>query len=347
MLAARYNVLAAGVEPVAEGTETRNGRATLSGGSRVFVKGYLPDADTIAVRSALSLAAYCRDGGVPTPELWVDLDGEVVTWHDGVPWCVMDEADGHPSDSITAVQAESIGTALGLLHRVTADYAGPLRRRTTGWRTGDPHAVVDRCDGLLDRIRSEQGTEWELRREQLFQRRRDLLAHARRVQQGLPAVLADQPLHGDCTRPNILIAGDRVSGIVDFQALAGVPAWELARIAFDPHTTARSDTWQHTTLTMISAYRAENPNVPTADLNATARIALLYLLFSTFGAVPGDLDRPHEAHASMTEYWNDKNLAIARLLDAFDDIETSLRDLLTPHSPRTTTALPPLPEATG
>ncbi|QNA72056.1 phosphotransferase [Streptomyces sp. So13.3] len=328
MLAARYGVRAEAVEPEAAGTETRNTRVRLAGGARVFVKRYSAGTDTTAVRSALALAAYCQEAAVPTPGIWRDRDGEPVTWHAETAWCVMDEVAGHPGATLTVARAESIGATLGRLHRVAADYHGPLRRRSTPWRHDAPEPVANKCERLLEYLRGRPGPQGDLRHDQLAQRRRDLITHSRLLQKGLPNVLADQALHGDFTRPNVLVSGDQVTAVIDFQALTGPVAWELGRIAFDPLTVAHSATWQDTALVVIGAYRDENPHIPGADLIATARIALLYFLFSTFGAVTDDLDVPAHVHVGLLEYWNDKNATVNRLLAGLDDMEYALAFLV-------------------
>lgn len=329
MLTARYGVRAEAVEPETAGTETRNARVRLAGGARIFAKRYVEGTDTTAVRSALALAAYCQEAAVPTPGIWRDRDGEPVTWHAGTAWCVMDEVSGHPGATpLTVARAQSIGATLGRLHRVAADYRGPLRRRHTPWRDEAPEPVGAKCEHLLEHLRGRPGPQNDLRRDQLAQRRVDLLTHSRLLQKGLPDHLADQALHGDFTRPNVLISQERLTAVIDFQALTGPVGWELGRIAFDPLTVARSATWRDTALAMIGAYRAENPHIPAADLIATARIALLYFLFSTFGAVTDDLDVPPHVHRGLLEYWNDKNATVNQLLAGLDDMEYALAFLV-------------------
>ncbi|MCZ4100753.1 phosphotransferase enzyme family protein [Streptomyces sp. H39-C1] len=333
MLAARYGVRAESVEREATGTETRNARVHLAGGARVFVKRYRHDTDTTAVRSALAFAAYCQEAAVPTPGIWCDRDGEPVTWHAEDAWCVIDEVAGHTATTpLTVARAESIGATLGRLHRAAAKYPGPLRRRLTPWRDQSPEPVAATCERLQGHLREQPGPTGDLRSDQLAQRREDLLTHSRLLQKALPDHLAEQALHGDFTRPNILIAHEQVTAVIDFQALSGPAAWELGRIAFDPLTVAHSATWQDTALVTIGAYRDENPGIPAADLIATARVALLYFLFSTFGAVTDDLDVPADVRAGLGAYWNDKNATVSRLLVGLDAMEYALAFLTEPKA---------------
>jgi homoserine kinase type II len=218
-----------------------------------------------------------------------------------------------------------IGGALGRLHRVTADYRGPLRQASSTWRDGDPASATARCEALLESLQTTPGSLAERRREQLSKRLNDLLIWPRRLRRGLAPALSQQALHGDATRPNLLLDGDTVT-LVDFRAVSGPVVWELAKIAFDPLTVAHSDTWPDVAAAVIGAYRQENPGVRPAELTATARVALLYRMFSTFGAVSHDPLAPPEAASLLANYWDDKHETIARLQQHLAEVEELLNE---------------------
>lgn len=325
MLAARYAVRAGHIEPVTEGTETLNARVHLATGGQIFVKRYRDDSDTTAILAALAFAAYCGESGIPTPALWLDTDGEHLTRYGDAAWCVTDQAPGRPASTpLTTGQGEVIGGALGRLHRVTADYRGPLRQASSTWRDGDPASATARCEALLESLHTTPGPLAERRRGQLSKRLNDLLIWPRRLRGGLPPALSQQALHGDATRPNLLWDGDTVT-LVDFRAVSGPVVWELAKIAFDPLTVAHSDTWSEVAAAVIGAYRQENPGVRPAELAATARVALLYRMFSTFGAVSDDPLAPPEAAAVLARSWDDTHETIARLQQRLGEVEELLQ----------------------
>lgn len=329
MLAARYAVRAGHIEPVTESTETFNARVHLATGGRIFVTRYRDDSDTTAVRTALAFAAYCGEADIPTPALWLDTDGEHLTHYGDTAWCVTDQAPGQPASTpLTTKQGEVIGAALGRLHRAAADYRGPLRQASSTWRNGDPASAAARCEALLESLHTTPGSLAERRREQLSKRLNDLLIWPRRLRGGLPPVLFQQALHGDAARPNLLLDGDTVT-LVGFRAVSGPVVWELAKIAFDPLTVAHSSTWPETAAAVIGAYRQENPAVRPAELAATAQVALLYRMFSTFGTIADDPLAPPEAAAVLSRSWDDTHETIARLQQHLGEVEELLHDQAT------------------
>lgn len=328
LLEARYGVRAEQVEPVAEGTETLNVRVRLAGGGRVFVKQYPNGADTAAVSDSLAFAAHCADHGVRTPALWVDDNGEGLTWYSGTVWCVMDDITARPAlGPLTVRQGEAIGTALGHLHRLGGGYRGSLRPASTAWRDADGTAAAACCDALLTSLRDTPGQVAAVRREQLEQRRHDLLACSS-LRGAWPSLWSEQPLHGDATRPNLLFDNDNTVWFIDFRAVSGPAVWELAKVAFDPLTVAHGQGWIGTGVAMIGAYRQEHPGIPAEELLATARVALMYRMFSTYGAT-NDERLPPETAAAVGRYWDDKHVTVQRLHQHLDDIEEQLRHLTT------------------
>jgi Ser/Thr protein kinase RdoA (MazF antagonist) len=95
---------------------------------------------------------------------------------------------------------------------------------------------------------------WEAAKE-----RRGLLDRAGAILAGLPD-LTVQVVHGDLASPNLMMYGDEVVGVIDFQApLPRFSAWEIARIGCDPRTVTRGDDWTSGLADLLIAYREEHP----------------------------------------------------------------------------------------
>ncbi|MGW7258534.1 phosphotransferase [Streptomyces sp. NPDC054834] len=150
------------------------------------------------------------------------------------------------------------------------------------------------------------------------------LHHVNWLRERLPNVLAEQALHADLSRTNLIVLADAVTGVIDFRCATGTPAWELGRAAFDPRTVANSPDWIACALVMVDAYRAENPSLPMAEVRSCARVALLYMLFSFYGATTAEYDLPQEAEADLKQHWSERQTTIRRLLGYINDLEDAL-----------------------
>lgn len=326
VLAERYGVTAETVERVPMGTDSINRRVLTTHGHRLFVKEYASTADVNAARSAWDMSEFCRAADLPVPRVWPDRDGNVVSLAEGSAWAVVDEAPGRVATSAMGVaRAEHIGMVLGRMHRVLAAYPLPRHVQPSRWRTGSVQDAVAKCGGVLSSARRQGHDDLTQLRDQLDQRRQDLWTHVGGLRAGLPEDLVEQALHADFTRPNMLVLTDVVTGVIDFRGAKAFPAWELGRVAFDPRTVATSDQWPACATAMVSAYRSENPTLPLADVLACVRIALLYMLFSLYGATTGEYNLPHEAEADLKRHWQDRQTTIRRLLDNFDELEDTLK----------------------
>ncbi|MEN8649097.1 phosphotransferase [Streptomyces sp. 21So2-11] len=326
VLAERYEVAAETVELVPMGTDTINRRILLADGRRLFVKEYASIADLDAARSAWDMSEYCRAAQLPVPRVWPDRDGNLVTLAEGSAWAVADEAPGRvAAGAMTVARAEHIGMVLGRMHRVLAAYPLPKRVQPSRWRTGSVEDALRKCDTVLDTARRQEHDHPALLSAQIGQRRADLSTHVSRLRDGLPTELIEQALHADFTRPNVLVLTDVVTGVIDFRSARSLPAWELGRAAFDPRTVAISDRWRECVQAMVAAYRSENPSLPLADVLACARISLLYMLFSFYGATTYEYELPAEAEEDLKRHWQERQTSIRHLLDSLDDIEDALK----------------------
>ncbi|NUK18121.1 phosphotransferase enzyme family protein [Streptomyces lunaelactis] len=326
VLADRYGLTVEAVEQVPMGTDTINRRVLTTDGQRLFVKEYASTADVNAARSAWDMSEFCRAADLPVPRVWPDRDGDLVALAEGSAWAVVDEAPGRvATGAMTVARAEHIGMVLGKMHRVLAGYPMPERVQQTRWHTEPVASAVARCGTALSLARRQGHGDLPQVRTQLALRRQDLLAHVGRLRAGLPQELVTQALHADFARPNMLVLTDVVTGIIDFRSAQAFPAWELGCAALDPRTVATSDQWPACATAMVSAYRSENPTLPLDEVIACGRIALLYMLFSFYGATAAEYELPHAAEADLKQHWQERQTSIRRLLDSLEDLEDALR----------------------
>lgn len=197
----------------------------------------------------------------------------------------------------------------------------------TRWRTEPVGDAVAKCDTVMARAMRQGHDRLDQLRDHLDQRRGDLRAHVPGLREHLPETLVEQALHADLTRTNLITLADAVTGVIDFRCASAMPAWELGRAAFDPRTVATSSEWVTCALAMVRAYRSEHPSLPMREVRACARIALLYMLFSFYGATTAEYDLPQEAEADLKRHWSERQIAIRRLLGDLEGLEDELTAL--------------------
>lgn len=327
VLSDRYGVDLAAAEPVPIGTEVINRRVTLADSRRIYVRQYRIAADLERAQAAWAMSEFCRAARVPTPRVWRSREGETLTCVDGTGWVVSDEAPGRvATEPLTVPRAQHIGLLLGRMHLALASYPAPARIRQTQWRAAPLDRVLAETD-VLERGVAQGGPRLGQLRGELEQRRVDLHKHTQRLRAGLPERLVAQAGHADFTRTNLLAQEDLITAVLGFQAETCLPAWELGRVAFDSRTVANSASWPQTALRMIESYRVENPHLPLTDIRASARIALLDMLFSLYGATTDEYGLPSAAEAGPRRYWAERQVAICRLLGELDDLEAVLAGL--------------------
>ncbi|MFD8716863.1 phosphotransferase enzyme family protein [Streptomyces sp. NPDC059629] len=328
VLAARYGVMAEVIEPVHMGTDTINRRVLTDDGLRLFVKQYPSMADLDAARNAWDMSEYCRAAKLPVPRVWPDMDDNLVTIAGGSAWAVVDEAPGRVNMSAMAVPlAENIGVVMGRMHRVLAAYPLPGRVQHTRWRTESVDDAVARCDTVIVRAVREGHHDLDQLGTDIEQRRADLRGQVPRLRERLPEMLVEQALHADLSRTNLITLADSVTGVIDFRCLTASPAWELGRAAFDPRTVATSTDWMSCALAMVRAYREEHPSLPSREVRSCARIALLYMLSSLYGATTTEYGLPEAAETDLRRHWCERQIAIRRLLGNLEDLEEALTDV--------------------
>ncbi|NTS63687.1 homoserine kinase [Sphingomonas sp. HHU CXW] len=210
---ARYDVgELVSAKGIAEGVENSNylvdttvGRYILTLYERRVAAGDLP--------FFMALLDHLAAKGLPVPPAIADREGQAIQQLEGRPACLIRFLPGVSLSHPTPAQALAAGEALAQMHRAVGDFA-LSRPNTMGVDTWRP--LFERCGRSLDAI--APGLH-------------DALDRA------LDHVLAAWPrdtldacaIHADLFPDNVLMRGDRVSGLIDFYfACTDVRVFDLA-----------------------------------------------------------------------------------------------------------------------
>ena len=196
---------------IAEGVENSNYLVDTTSG-RFILTLYEKRVDAGDLPFFLALLDHLADRGLPVPRAVRDRDGRQVQIVAGRPACLIEFLEGVSVTTPSPAQAHAAGAALGALHAAAADF--PLSRPNAlgpaGW-----NALADRCGGDLDQVSPGLG-------RRIAEERAYVDAH-------WPAGLPRAVIHADLFPDNVLMLGDRVTGMIDFYfACTEVRAWDLA-----------------------------------------------------------------------------------------------------------------------
>ncbi len=263
---ARYDVgdlvsakgIAEGVENTNYLVDTTTGRFILTLYEKRVEAGDLP--------FFLSLLDHLADRGSPVPPAIKDRDGVAIQTLEGRPACLIRFLPGVSITHPTPAQAHAAGVAMGAMHRALGDFTGE-RANALGVDSWRP--LLERCGRDLDRIDP------------------DLRAV---LDAGLNAVLprwdragATTVIHADLFPDNVLMLGDRVTGLIDFYfACTDLRLYDLAVMhsawSFDA-TGARYD--PGVGLALLGGYAAsfglsddDRRQLPVLAMGACIRFAL-------------------------------------------------------------------------
>ncbi len=197
-LVARYDIgtvvsckgIAEGVENSNFLLETTDGRFILTLYEKRVSEGDLP--------FFVDLLDHLAKRGCPVPAMIRDREGAAIQQVSGRAACIIQFLPGISLTHPTPGQCEAAGAALGSMHRAVADFAG-ARENSMGhrhWRaiaegSGDLDAVIPGLQAIVDDELAHLDTHWP----------RDLPAHV---------------VHADLFPDNVLMLGDRVTGLIDF-----------------------------------------------------------------------------------------------------------------------------------
>lgn len=160
----------------------------------------------------LDLIEHLAAHGLPVPRALRDRGGERVQEVAGRPACLIEFLPGLAVSEPTPAKARAAGEALGRLHRAGADFAA---ERSNGLGVPEWQPLLDRCGAGMDAIAPG-----------LHERVSQALAA---VEAAWPHHLPRAVIHADLFPDNVLMLGDRVTGLIDFYfACTDVRAYDLA-----------------------------------------------------------------------------------------------------------------------
>lgn len=316
-----YGVDVAELDRIEAGTNTVNYRVADGDGRRWFAKVYRGGLEH--ERAAIGLTAYAGRAGVPVPEVRRTVDGAVIA--ERLPMSLWEFVDGETAEGgISGERWPAVGTVLGRLHRRLAEHpaAVPALRPATGAR--DIRRSRTQFDQLIAMFRARaELSPFEQWACEAALERRALLGRAGALLAELPP-LTVQVLHGDLASPNLLLNGDTVAALIDFQRpKPGFVAWEIARIGADPRTVLLGDQWINGFGVLLEAYRDEHPAARPEDLLSAVAVGCAYTLGSTF-----PLAEPPPITSSLELYARARHRAALVLFERLAEVTEYLRDRL-------------------
>ena len=214
---ARYDVgELVSVKGIAEGVENSNYLVDTTGqsgeGGRFILTLYEKRVAATDLPFFMALLDHLDARGIAVPPAIKDRTGTAIQELEGRPACLIRFLPGVSLSSPTPSQARAAGAALGLLHAASHGF-GMCRDNELGATSWRP--LLDRCGRDLDRIAPD-----------LFAR----IDHALdKVEAAWPEGLRVGTIHADLFPDNVLMLGDRVTGLIDFYfACTDIQAYDLA-----------------------------------------------------------------------------------------------------------------------
>ncbi len=197
---------------IAEGVSNSNWLIDTSGG-RFILTMYEQRTEVAELPFFLGLLDHLADRGCPVPRTVHDRDGAACRMLDGKAVALIEFLPGVSVDAPTPAVAGAVGVALGRVHLGAAD----LREtRANGLGVGQWRELLDGCgaDGLAA-IDPALGA---------------LVAHELAVvADNWPADLPHGIIHADLFPDNVLMLGERVTGLIDFYfACTDIIAYDVA-----------------------------------------------------------------------------------------------------------------------
>lgn len=324
-----YDLHATDVTRIPVGTATINYLVTDSSGAQWFVKVYRDGTSLPRERNAVALAEFARADQVPVPPVRRTRDGRLLA-DTGLPMSVWQYvADAETAEGgLTGRRWQTVGAVLGRLHRRLAAHPAVAPTVRPGTEMRDMQRTRARFDRLITEYSRRSGSDpfeaWALN---ALEQRRALLDDVGAIVAGLPELTA-QVVHGDLAAPNLMLRGDEVAAVIDFQPPSPrFISWELARIGLDPRTVLLGSQWRTGFPELLAAYRDEHPAARLDDLVSTVAVGCAYTLASSY-PLAEPLDNPGAVDATLRAYARARHDAALLLLDQLDDIHAVVRDAL-------------------
>src|SRR5690242_7116326 len=182
------------LQPIASGIENTNYFVDTAKGRYVLTLYERLPADELPFY--LNLMAHLARAGVAVPAPLPDRTGALFSHLNGRPAGLVSRIEGAPIEAPSPAECAAVGEALARLHCASQHYRARLtnRRGPAWWRQA--------ARAVRPYITPEQNA---------------LLSAETRFQTGFGKVkLPKGAIHGDLFRDNVLFAGHRVAGIIDF-----------------------------------------------------------------------------------------------------------------------------------
>ena len=197
-LVARYDIgTVVSCKGIAEGVENSNFLLETTGG-RFILTLYEKRVSEGDLPFFVDLLNHLASRNCPVPAMIRDRSGVAIQQVSGRAACVIQFLPGISLTQPSPAQCEAAGSALGAMHRALEDYTG-ARANSMGhdhWRavaaaTGDLDVVLPGLQSIVDEELTYLDAHWP---------------------SGLPAHV----IHADLFPDNVLMLGDRVTGLIDF-----------------------------------------------------------------------------------------------------------------------------------
>ncbi len=267
------------MQGIAAGIENTNYFVTTTGGRYVLT--LFEKLTPVELPFYLGLMAHLAQHGVPSPAPATDLEGRLFSELNSKPAALISRLQGEAVTAPTPAQCGEVGSTLACMHLAGQSYPGRLDnpRGPRWWREAAPKVgpFLDAEGAAL------LGAELE--------------SQARYRREDLPR----GPIHADLFRDNVLFAGNRIGGVIDFY-FAGIDCllFDVA-VTFNDwcvHPGGEIDTPRARAL--LAAYHARRPfTAPERDawpvlLRAAALRFWLSRLYDFYLPRAGELVHAHD-----------------------------------------------------
>ncbi|MDP5278978.1 homoserine kinase [Sphingomonas sp. DG1-23] len=160
----------------------------------------------------MALLDHLAEKGLPVPPAVPDRAGMLIHQLEGRPACLIQFLSGVSVSHPSPAQARAAAEAMGKMHKATADFVRD-RPNSMGVEAWQP--LFERCGRDLDTIQPG-----------LYDRAGKALDT---ILAGWPADLPRGAIHADLFPDNVLMLGNRVTGLIDFYfACTDIRAYDLA-----------------------------------------------------------------------------------------------------------------------
>lgn len=312
-----FGIEASRIDRIHAGTASDNFVATVPDGVRWFVKVYRTASEAAAAVAAIELTEFAAQGGTPVPSLLRSRHGDAVAHGNGPAFSVWEFIDAETAEGgLRGHRWQTLGAVTGRLHHHLATHHSGPPTLADPLQLLNLDAATARYDQLIEEYRGHDAsgdgfTQWAV--DALMQRRA-LLPRVLSMLSELPP-LTCQILHGDLAAPNVLLRGDEVAALIDFQPpSAGFLAWEIARIACDPRTVVTNTRWHEELRGFLDAYQAANPAVRPVDLTSVLAVGSAYTIASTY-PLSALQHRPHGGARPLKIYGRQRHTAALAMLE--------------------------------